>query len=115
MLNKLKINRYVHWDHIRPYEVAFFIWRDLNALFHIKRGNWKISKILTQWEKEYLGRGSVLVKTDIMRNMIIVGLKGILTLAEPKIGRDIGGYAVCKAHQGRFGGIGKRTAWKDDP
>ncbi|AIQ62550.1 hypothetical protein PSTEL_04960 [Paenibacillus stellifer] len=45
----------------------------------------KISRILTQWEKEYLGRGSVLVKTDIMRNMIIVGLKGILTPAEQKL------------------------------
>lgn len=42
----------------------------------------EISKALTQWEKEYLGRGSVQVKTDILRNMIIVQLKGILTPAE---------------------------------
>jgi len=42
----------------------------------------KISKALTQWEREYLGRGSVLVKTDIVRNMVIVVLKGILTPAE---------------------------------
>ncbi|WP_202914626.1 DUF2294 domain-containing protein [Paenibacillus antri] len=45
----------------------------------------KLSRSLTQWEKEYLGRGPVLVKTDIVRNMIIVGLKGILTPAEKKL------------------------------
>ncbi|MGD6873654.1 DUF2294 domain-containing protein [Sutcliffiella horikoshii] len=42
----------------------------------------EISKALTQWEKDYLGRGSVSVKTDIMRDMIIVNLKGVLTPAE---------------------------------
>jgi len=42
----------------------------------------QLSSALTQWEKEYLGRGSVLVKTDILRNMIIVVLKGVLTPAE---------------------------------
>ncbi|QPC47868.1 DUF2294 domain-containing protein [Mangrovibacillus cuniculi] len=44
-----------------------------------------LSKALTQWEKEYLGRGSVLVKTDIIRNMIVVLLKGILTPAEKEL------------------------------
>ncbi|WP_404443250.1 DUF2294 domain-containing protein [Sutcliffiella horikoshii] len=42
----------------------------------------EISKALTQWEKDYLGRGSVSVKTDIMRDMIIVNLKEVLTPAE---------------------------------
>ncbi|WP_339146797.1 MULTISPECIES: DUF2294 domain-containing protein [unclassified Sutcliffiella] len=42
----------------------------------------EISKALTQWEKDYLGRGSVSVKTDILRDMIIVNLKGILSPAE---------------------------------
>lgn len=41
----------------------------------------EISKSITQWEKDYLGRGSVSVKTDILRDMIIVNLKGILTPA----------------------------------
>lgn len=45
----------------------------------------KISRSLTQWEKEYLGRGSVTVKTDILRNMIIVLMKGILTPAEQTV------------------------------
>ncbi|MFD2044697.1 DUF2294 domain-containing protein [Ornithinibacillus salinisoli] len=45
----------------------------------------ELSRALTQWEKEYLGRGSVSVKTDILRDMIIVVLKGILTPAEYKL------------------------------
>lgn len=46
-----------------------------------------ISKALTHWEKNYLGRGSVSVKSDILRDMIIVVLRGILTPAE---------YTLCQ-------------------
>lgn len=51
----------------------------------------EISKAITQWEKDFLGRGSISVKTDILRDMIIVTLKGILTPAE---------YAVCRTKEG---------------
>ncbi|MDZ5712601.1 DUF2294 domain-containing protein [Jeotgalibacillus haloalkalitolerans] len=51
----------------------------------------EISKAITQWEKDFLGRGSVSVKADILRDMIIVCLNGILTPAE---------YSVCKTHDG---------------
>ncbi|MBS4212840.1 DUF2294 domain-containing protein [Neobacillus rhizophilus] len=51
----------------------------------------EISKALTQWEKSYLGRGSLSVKTDILRDMVIVVLNGILTPAE---------YALCKDKEG---------------
>lgn len=51
----------------------------------------EISKAITQWEKDYLGRGSISVKTDILRDMIIVNLQGILTPAE---------YAVCETKDG---------------
>ena len=51
----------------------------------------EISKALTHWEKQYLGRGSVSVKSDILRDMIIVTLRGILTPAE---------YSVCKDKDG---------------
>ncbi|HWK22288.1 MAG TPA: DUF2294 domain-containing protein [Ureibacillus sp.] len=51
----------------------------------------EISKALTYWEKNYLGRGSVSVKSDILRDMIIVVLKGILTPAE---------YSVCQDKEG---------------
>ncbi|WP_278926443.1 DUF2294 domain-containing protein [Staphylococcus auricularis] len=53
----------------------------------------EISKAITKWEKEYLGRGSISVKTDILRDMIIVDLQGILTAAE---------YAVSQTQEGLF-------------
>ncbi|WP_036582022.1 DUF2294 domain-containing protein [Paenibacillus darwinianus] len=56
----------------------------------------KISRALTQWEKEYLGRGPVVVKTDIVRNMVIVGLKGILTPAEQKLAETAEGMIAVK-------------------
>lgn len=56
----------------------------------------QISRALTQWEKEYLGRGSVLVKTDIIRNMIIVLLKGILTPAEQNLAQTVEGMTSIK-------------------
>lgn len=42
----------------------------------------EISKAITQWEKEFLGRGSLSAKTDILRDMIIVSLLCVLTPAE---------------------------------
>lgn len=51
----------------------------------------EISRALTQWEKEYLGRGSLTVKSDILRDMIIVTLRGILTPAE---------YSLCQDKEG---------------
>ena len=51
----------------------------------------EISQALTHWEKNYLGRGSVSVKSDILRDLIIVTLRGILTPAE---------YSVCKDKEG---------------
>ncbi|MCM3163547.1 DUF2294 domain-containing protein [Metabacillus litoralis] len=51
----------------------------------------EISRAITQWEKDFLGRGSVSVKTDIVRDMIIVNLQGVLTPAE---------YAVCETKEG---------------
>ncbi|MBM7571594.1 DUF2294 domain-containing protein [Aquibacillus albus] len=51
----------------------------------------EISKSLTQWEKDFLGRGSVSVKTDIIRDMVIVSLQGVLTPAE---------YSVCETKDG---------------
>lgn len=51
----------------------------------------EISKAITQWEKDFLGRGSLSVKTDILRDMIIVSLQGVLTQAE---------YKVCETNEG---------------
>ncbi|WP_223701830.1 DUF2294 domain-containing protein [Sutcliffiella deserti] len=51
----------------------------------------EISKAITQWERDYLGRGSVSVKADILRDMVIVNLRGVLTPAE---------YSVCETNEG---------------
>ncbi|AGB40832.1 hypothetical protein Halha_0866 [Halobacteroides halobius DSM 5150] len=56
----------------------------------------EISNALTQWEKEFLGRGSVMVKTDILRDTIIVVLKGILTPAEHKLSETKEGLLSVK-------------------
>ena len=40
----------------------------------------EISKAITQWEKDFLGRGSLSVKTDILRYIIIVNLQGLFCL-----------------------------------
>lgn len=53
----------------------------------------EISKAITQWEKDYLGRGSIVVKADILRDMIVVTLQGVLTPAE---------YSVCETKEGRL-------------
>ncbi|MDT3898206.1 Na-translocating system protein MpsC family protein, partial [Staphylococcus aureus] len=49
----------------------------------------EISKAITQWEKDFLGRGSLSVKSDILRDMVIISLQGILTPAE---------YRVCSTN-----------------
>ena len=51
----------------------------------------ELSRALTQWEKDFFGRGSVSVKTDILRDMIIVNLRGVLTHAE---------YLLCETKEG---------------
>lgn len=53
----------------------------------------EISMAITQWEKDFLGRGSLSVKTDILRDMVIVNLQGVLTPAE---------YRVCETNEGRL-------------
>lgn len=59
----------------------------------------EISRALTQWEKNYLGRGSVSVKSDILRDMIIVNLHGILTPAEYSVCQDKEGLLSVKEHR----------------
>lgn len=56
----------------------------------------EISKALTQWEKDYFGRGPLLVKTDILRDMVIVVLKGVITPAEYKLCETIEGISSIK-------------------
>ena len=56
----------------------------------------KISRALTAWEKDYLGRGPLHVKTDLIRNMIVVVMKGILTPAEQALANTSDGLVSIK-------------------
>ncbi len=59
----------------------------------------EISKALTQWEKNYLGVGSISVKSDILRDMIIVTLHRILTPAEYSLCKDKNGMLSIKKNR----------------
>ncbi|CAM4284769.1 DUF2294 domain-containing protein [Paenibacillus tarimensis] len=59
----------------------------------------EVSRALTQWERDFLGRGSVDVKTDIVRNMIVVMLKGVLTPAEKLLAAQKDGMLSVKRNR----------------
>ncbi|MBS4029950.1 MAG: DUF2294 domain-containing protein [Clostridiales bacterium] len=56
----------------------------------------EITKAIIHWEKEYKGRGPTEAKTDILRNMVIVNLKGILAPAECYLAQNKDGMALIK-------------------
>jgi len=56
----------------------------------------EITKAMIQWEKEYMGRGPIEARTDIVRNMIIVTLKGILSQAEKHLANNNEGMILIK-------------------
>jgi uncharacterized protein YbcI len=51
---------------------------------------------MIHWEREYKGRGPTEAKTDILRNMVIVSLKGVLTPAERHLAQNKEGMALIK-------------------
>lgn len=56
----------------------------------------EITKAMIQWEREYKGRGPTEAKTDILRNMVIVTLKGVLTPAESHLAGNREGMILIK-------------------
>jgi uncharacterized protein YbcI len=56
----------------------------------------EITKAMIQWEKDYMGRGPTEARTDIIRNMIIVTLKGILSQAEKTLAESKEGMTLIK-------------------
>ncbi len=56
----------------------------------------EITKALIHWEKDYMGRGPEEAKADILRNMIIVTLRGVLSQAERVLAREKEGMALIK-------------------
>jgi uncharacterized protein YbcI len=56
----------------------------------------EITKAMIQWEREYKGRGPTEAKTDILRNMVIVTLRGVLSPAECHLAQSREGMALIK-------------------
>ncbi len=56
----------------------------------------EITKAMILWEKEYMGRGPTEARTDIIRNMVIVTLKGILSQAEKHLAKNKEGMILIK-------------------
>lgn len=56
----------------------------------------EITKAMIYWEREYKGRGPTEAKTDILRNMVIVNLKGILSPAERHLALNKEGMSLIK-------------------
>ncbi|MCG8402223.1 MAG: DUF2294 domain-containing protein [Firmicutes bacterium] len=56
----------------------------------------EITKAMVQWERDYKGRGPQEAKADILRNMVIVSLRGVLSQAERVLSREIEGRALIK-------------------
>ncbi|OGS22043.1 MAG: hypothetical protein A2252_02455 [Elusimicrobia bacterium RIFOXYA2_FULL_39_19] len=56
----------------------------------------QISEAIIKFEKEYMGRGPLETKTYIIRDMILVRLKGVLTPAEEQLTKTTGGADLIK-------------------
>ena len=57
----------------------------------------QISEAIIKFEKEYMGRGPMETKTYIIKDMIFVRLKGVLTPAEEKLAKTSeGGHLIKK-------------------
>jgi len=56
----------------------------------------QISEAIIKFEKEYLGRGPVETKTYILKDLIMIRLKGVLTPAEEQLSKSAEGAKLIK-------------------
>ena len=56
----------------------------------------QISEAIIKFEKEYMGRGPTETKTYIIRDMIFIRLKGVLTPAEEQLAKTVAGAELIK-------------------
>ena len=56
----------------------------------------QISEAIIKFEKEYMGRGPTEAKTHIIKDMIFVRLKGVLTPAEEQLAKSAEGAELIK-------------------
>lgn len=56
----------------------------------------QISEAIIKFEKEYMGRGPMETKTYIIKDMIFIRLKGVLTPAEEQLAKTANGLELIK-------------------
>jgi uncharacterized protein YbcI len=56
----------------------------------------QISEAIIKFEKEYMGRGPTETKTYIIKDMVFVRLKGVLTPAEEQLAKTVEGADLIK-------------------
>lgn len=56
----------------------------------------QISEAIIRFEKEYMGRGPMETKTYIIKDMIFIRLKGVLTPAEEQLAKTADGAELIK-------------------
>jgi uncharacterized protein YbcI len=56
----------------------------------------RISEAIIKFEKDYMGRGPKETKSYIIRDMIFVRLKGVLTPAEEQLSKSVEGAELVK-------------------
>ena len=61
----------------------------------------QISEAIIKFEKEYMGRGPKETKTYILKDMVFIRLKGVLTLAEEQLAKTSEGSDLIKWTQCR--------------
>jgi uncharacterized protein YbcI len=56
----------------------------------------QISEAIIRFEKEYMGRGPTEAKTYVIKDMVFVRLKGVLTQAEEQLAKSAEGAELIK-------------------
>ncbi|KJJ83372.1 hypothetical protein OMAG_002762 [Candidatus Omnitrophus magneticus] len=61
-----------------------------------------ISEFIIKFEKEYIGRGPTTTKTYIIKDMVLVRLKGVLTAGEEQLAKSPEGADLIKKIRARL-------------
>lgn len=61
-----------------------------------------VTEAITQYERDYLGRGPKEAKSFIVENLVIVKLQGILSPAEKQLSHENGGVDLIKKMRTRL-------------
>ena len=61
-----------------------------------------VAAALTQFERDFLGRGPREARAFLVHDLVVVRLKGVLSPAEQQLAQEPGGTANLKEHRSRL-------------